>query len=89
MIEFLKSFKQVKKAYLNDAATINCKNSNDLFSLSLYKLLTSYIGFYQKYGFRLVIDYGKEEDITNNMVLLAKKVANYKVKDILENLKKL
>jgi hypothetical protein len=52
-------------------------------------LITSYIGFYQKYGFRLVIDYGKEEDITNNMVLLAKKVANYKVKDILENLKEI
>lgn len=89
VIEFLKSFKQVKKAYLYDAATINCKNSNDTFSLSLYKLITSYIGFYQKYGFRLVINYGKEEDITNNMVLLAKKVANYKVKDILENLKKI
>ena len=71
VIEFLKSFKQVKKAYLYDAATINCKNSNDTFSLSLYKLITSYVGFYQKYGFRLVIDYGKEEDITNNMVLLA------------------
>jgi hypothetical protein len=89
VIEFLKSFKQVKKAYLYDAATVNCKNSDDAFSLSLYKLITSYIGFYQKYGFRLVIDYGKEEDITNNMVLLAKKVANYKVKDILENLKKI
>jgi hypothetical protein len=89
VIEFLKSFKQVKKAYLYDASTINCKNSNDTFSLSLYKLLTSYIGFYQKHGFRLVINYGKEEDITNNMVLLAKKVANYKVKDILENLKKI
>ena len=48
VIEFLKSLKQVKKAYLYDAATINCKNSNDTFSLSLYKLLTSYIGFYQK-----------------------------------------
>lgn len=89
VIEFLKSFKQVKKAYLIDAAKINCKNSDDTFDLSLYKLLTSYIGFYQKHGFRLVIDTGKEEDITNNMVLLAKKVANYKVKDILENFKKI
>jgi hypothetical protein len=89
VIEFLKSFKQVKKAYLVDAATVNCKNSDDAISLSLYKLLTSYVGFYQKYGFRLVIDYGKEEDITNKMVLLAKKVANYKVKDILKNFKEI
>ena len=89
VIEFLKSFKQVKKAYLKDAATVNCKNSDDRISLSLYKLLTSYIGFYQKYGFRLVINYGKEEDITNKMVLLAKKVANYKVKDILKNFKEI
>ena len=89
MIEFLKSFKQVKKAYLIDAATVNCKNSDDKINLSLYKLLTSYVGFYQKYGFRLVIDYGKEEDITNNMVRLAKKVSNYKVKDILKNFKEI
>ena len=52
-------------------------------------MLTSYVGFYQKYGFRLVIDYGKEEDIINKMVRLAKKVANYKVKDVLNNLKKI
>jgi hypothetical protein len=89
VIDFLKSFKQVKKAYLIDAATVNCKNSNDSINLSLYKLLTSYIGFYQKYGFRLVINYGKEEDITNKMVVLAKKVANYKVKDILKNFKEI
>ena len=42
--------------------------------------MTSYIGFYQKYGFRLV---------TNNMIHLAKKVSNYKVKDIITNLKKI
>ena len=89
VIDFLKSFTQVKKAYLIDAATVNCKNSDDRISLSLYKLLTSYVGFYQKYGFRLVIDYGKEKDITKNMVYLAKKVANYKVKDILKNLKEI
>jgi len=89
VIEFLKSFKQVKKAYLIDAAIVNCKNSDDRISLSLYKLLTSYIGFYQKYGFRLVIDYGKEEDITKIVVYLAKKVANYKVKDILKNFKEI
>ena len=89
VIDFLKSFKQVKKAYLMDAATVNCKNSDDTINLSLYKLLTSYVGFYQKYGFRLVINYGKEEDITNKMVLLAKKVANYKVKDILKNFKEI
>ena len=89
VIDFLKSFKQVKKAYLMDAATVNCKNSDDKISLSLYKLLISYVGFYQKFGFRLVIDYGKEEDITNKMVLLAKKVANYKVKDILKNFKEI
>jgi hypothetical protein len=89
VIEFLKSFKQVKKAYLIDAATVNCKNSDDRISLSLYKLITSYVGFYQKYGFRLVIDYGKEQDITNNMVRLAKKVSNYKVKDILKNFKEI
>lgn len=89
VIEFLKSFKQIKKAYLIDAATVNCKNSDDTISLSLYKLLTSYVGFYQKYGFRLVINYGKEEDITNKMVHLAKKVANYKVKDILKNFKEI
>ena len=89
VIDFLKSFKQVKKAYLIDAATVNCKNSDDKISLSLYKLLISYVGFYQKFGFRLVIDYGKEEDITNKMVLLAKKVANYKVKDILKNFKEI
>ena len=89
VIDFLKSFKQVKKAYLMDAATVNCKNSDDTISLSLYKLLTSYVGFYKKYGFRLVINYGKEEDITNKMVHLAKKVANYKVKDILKNFKEI
>jgi len=89
VIKFLKSFTQVKKAYLIDAATVNCKNSDDRISLSLYKLLTSYVGFYQKHGFRLVIDYGKEEDITNKMVHLAKKVANYKVLDILKNIKEI
>ena len=89
VIDFLKSFTQVKKAYLIDAASVNCKNSDDRISLSLYKLLTSYVGFYQKFGFRLVIDYGKEEDITKKMVYLAKKVANYKVKDILKNFKEI
>jgi hypothetical protein len=89
VIDFLKSFKQVKKAYLIDGATVNCKNSDDILSLSLYKLITSYVGFYQKYGFRLVTNYGKEEDITNNMVRLAKKVSNYKVKDILKNFKEI
>jgi hypothetical protein len=89
IIDFLKSFKQVKKAYLEDAAKVNCKNSDDKFDLSMYKLLTSYIGFYQKFGFRLIIDYGKEEDITNIMYKLAKKVANYKVKDILESFKEI
>jgi hypothetical protein len=89
IILFLKSFKIIKKTYLIDAASVNCKNSDDRFSLSLYKLITSYVGFYQKFGFRLVIDYGKEEDVTNKMVLLAKKVANYKVKDILKNFKEI
>jgi len=89
VIEFLKSFKQVKKAYLKDAANVSCKNSDDTIDLSLYKLITSYIGFYQKFGFRLVIEHDKEEDITNNMVRLAKKVSNYKVKDILENFKEI
>ena len=31
VIDFLKSFKQVKKAYLMDAATVNCKNSETKF----------------------------------------------------------
>lgn len=84
VIDFLKSFKQVKKAYLNDGAEVSCKNTDDLIDLSLYKLITSYNGFYQKFGFRLVIK-NDEKNITNIMVNLAKKVSNYKVKDILQN----
>ena len=84
VIDFLKSFKQVKKAYLHDGSEINCKNTDDKIDLSLYKLITSYNGFYQKFGFRLVIE-NDEKNITNIMVRLAKKVSNYKVKDILEN----
>jgi hypothetical protein len=88
VIDFLSSFKQVKKAYLKDGSDISCKNSDDRIDLSMYKLLTSYNGFYQKLGFRLVIIDG-EKDITKIMVSLSKKVSNYKVKDILENFKKI
>ena len=79
MIDFLKSFKQVKKAYLKDAANVNCKNSDDRIDLSLYKLITSYIGFYQKFGFRLVIEHDIEEDITN-------KILRKKIKSMVERL---
>lgn len=89
VIDFLSSFKQVKKVYLIDGAEVSCKNSNDKFDLSIYKLLTSYYGFYQKFGFRLIIENDREEDITEIMVSLAKKVSNYKVKDILENFRKI
>ena len=51
--------------------------------LSMYKLLISYYEFYQKFGFRLIIE-NSEEDITKIMVSLAKKV-----KDILENFRKI
>jgi hypothetical protein len=88
VIDFLSSFKQVKKAYLYDGSQVSCKNSDDKIDLSMYKLLTSYNGFYQKLGFRLVIEDG-EDDITKKMISLAKKVSNYKVKDILENFKKI
>ena len=88
VIDFLKSFKQVKKIYLHDGADVSCKNSDDRFDLSMYKLLTAYNGFYQKFGFRLIIEEG-EEDITKIMVSLAKKISNYKIKAILENLKKI
>ena len=88
VIDFLSSFKQVKQIYLVDGAEVSCKNSDDKFDLSMYKLLTSYYGFYQKFGFRLIIENG-EEDITKIMVSLAKKVSNYKVKDILENFKEI
>lgn len=84
VIDFLSSFKQVKKVYVFDGSQVSCKNSDDKIDLSMYKLLTSYNGFYQKLGFRLVIE-DSEEDITNKMISLAKKVSNYKVKDILEN----
>ena len=88
VIDFLSSFKQVKKAYLKDGSQVSCKNSDDRIDLSMYKLLTSYNGFYHKLGFRLVIVDG-EEDITKKMISLAKKVSNYKVKDILENFRKI
>jgi len=88
VIDFLSSFKQAKKVYLKDGSDVSCKNSDDRIDLSMYKLLTSYNGFYQKLGFRLVIIDG-EKDITKIMVSLAKKVSNYKVKDILENFKKI
>ena len=88
VIDFIGSFKQVKKAYVKDGSQVSCKNSDDRIDLSMYKLLTSYNGFYQKLGFRLVIEDG-EEDITKKMISLAKKVSNYKVKDILENFKKI
>lgn len=51
-------------------------------------MITSYNGFYQKFGFRLIME-NDEKNITNIMVRLAKKVSNYKVKDILENFKKI
>ena len=88
IIDFLSSFKQVKKAYVKDGSQVSCKNSDDIIDLSMYKLLTSYNGFYHKLGFRLVIE-DSEEDITKKMVSLSKKVSNYKVKDILENFRKI
>lgn len=88
VIDFLSSFKQVKKIYVKDGSQVSCKNSDDRIDLSMYKLLTSYNGFYHKLGFRLVIEDG-EKDITKIMVSLAKKVSNYKVKDILENFRKI
>ena len=88
VIDFLSSFKQVKKLYLHDAANVSCNNSDDRFDLSMYKLLTSYYGFYQKFGFRLIIE-NSEEDITKIMVRLAKKVSKYKIKDILENFREI
>jgi hypothetical protein len=86
VIDFLKSFIQVKYIYLYDDTKVNCKDSNDKFDLSLYKLLTSNIGFYQKLGFKLIIENNKK-DITKTMIQLAKKVGNYKIKNILQNLK--
>jgi hypothetical protein len=88
VIDFLSSLKQVKKVYVKDGSQVSCKNSDDRIDLSMYKLLTSYNGFYQKLGFRLVIENG-EKDITKIMVSLAKKVSNYKVKDILENFREI
>ena len=87
VIDFLKSFKQIKKAYLYDGSEVSCKNSNDKFDLSLYKLITSHLGFYQKFGFRLVTD--NDEDIDNRMIKIARKVSNYKVSDILRNFEKI
>ena len=54
----------------------------------MYKLLTSYYGFYQKFGFQLIVE-NSEEDITKIMVSLAKKVSKYKIKDILENFREI
>ena len=88
VIDFLSSFKQVKKIYLHDGTDVSCKNSNHRFDLSMYKLLTSYYGFYQKFGFRLIVE-NSEEDITKIMVNLAKKVSKYKIKDILENFREI
>jgi len=88
VIDFLSSFKQVKKIYLHDGTDVSCKNSDDRFDLSMYKLLTSYYGFYQKFGFRLIVQ-NSEEDITKIMVSLAKKVSKYKIKDILENFREI
>ena len=88
VIDFLSSFKQVKKIYLHDGTDVSCKNSNHRFDLSMYKLLTSYYGFYQKFGFRLIVE-NSEEDITKIMVSLAKKVSKYKIKDILENFREI
>ena len=88
VIDFLSSFKQVKKIYLHDGTDVSCKNSDHRFDLSMYKLLTSYYGFYQKFGFRLIVE-NSEEDITKIMVSLAKKVSKYKIKDILENFREI
>ena len=88
VIDFLSSFKQVKKAYLKDGSDVSCKNSDDRIDLSMYKLLTSYYGFYQKFGFQLIVE-NSEEDITKIMVSLAKKVSKYKIKDILENFREI
>ena len=88
VIDFLSSFKQVKKIYLHDGTDVSCKNSNHRFDLSMYKLLTSYYGFYQKFGFQLIVE-NSEEDITKIMVSLAKKVSKYKIKDILENFREI
>ena len=88
IIDFLSSFKQVKKIYLHDGTDVSCKNSNHRFDLSMYKLLTSYYGFYQKFGFRLIVE-NSEEDITKIMVSFAKKVSKYKIKDILENFREI
>jgi hypothetical protein len=88
IINFLKSFKQVKKVYLHDSVDVSCKNSDDRFDLSLYKLITSYNAFYQKFGFRLIMEHN-EEDCTKLMVKLAKKVSTYKIKNILNTFQKI
>jgi len=88
VIDFLSSFKSVKKIYLHDGTDVSCKNSDHRFDLSMYKLLTSYYGFYQKFGFRLIVEIS-EEDITKIMVSFAKKVSKYKIKDILENFREI
>ena len=42
VIDFISSFKQVKKIYVKDGSQVSCKNSDDRIDLSMNKLLTSY-----------------------------------------------
>ena len=75
----MKSFIQLKYIYLHDATKVSCKDSNDKFDLSLYKLLTSYIGFYQKLGFKLIIEDNKKDITILILLVLRCKTNNIKI----------
>lgn len=83
VLDFLKSITSVRKVYLYDAAEIRCKNSDDKVDLSMYKLIVNNRTFYQKFGFRLITKIG--DDKNNEMKKCAKKLGDYKIKDIYRN----
>lgn len=87
VLDFLKSLKQVKNVYLYDGTEVHCKNSYDILDLSLYKLITSYSTFYQKFGFKLYTKKG--DNIDKDMIELARKVSKYNVGKIFKDIEKI
>ena len=72
----------VKKAYLNDATTIYCKDIP--YDLSFMKLLERNEGFYMKYGFD--IDNKFKKDLVLKLIKSCKIVKNKDIKNIYNKL---
>jgi hypothetical protein len=83
VIKICKKISNIKKLFLVDYATINCKKSNEQISLSLYKFITKKYTFYNKFGFKL---YYNNKFMQSKLLKYSKIIGDYKVKNIIEEI---